>query len=129
MRGSTICIRSAYRHVAHRHARLDSVRKLSAVSVGASEVRRAELVSALRDSPEPITGSELSSRLGVNRQAIVNDIAILHAADQPIIGSPRGYLLANLPSRGTDVIACRHGRENARQELEILVDLGSSSWT
>jgi uncharacterized protein len=94
------------------------------MSVGSSEARRAELVSALQDSSEPITGGEFSSRLGVSRQAIVNDIAILRAAGQPIIGSPRGYLLGNLPSKGTDVIACRHGREDARRELEILVDRG-----
>ena len=80
--------------------------------------------AALRDSPEPITGWELSSRLGVSRQAIVNDIAILRAAGKPIIGTPQGYLLGDLPSKGTDVIACRHGRDNARQELEILVDRG-----
>jgi hypothetical protein len=94
---------------------------------GASEARRAELLGTLRRSAEPVTGAELSSLLGVSRQAIVNDVAILRAAGEPIVGSPQGYLLAvRDPGNGEPdaIIACKHGREGARRELEILVDHG-----
>jgi hypothetical protein len=74
-----------------------------------------------------VTGSELSSLLGVSRQAIVNDVAILRASGEPIVGSPQGYLLAKRESTVGEpnaIIACKHGRDGARRELEILVDHG-----
>jgi transcriptional regulator of NAD metabolism len=45
----------------------------------------------LNGAESSVTGSELSSLLGVSRQAIVNDIAILRASGQSIIGGPHGY--------------------------------------
>ena len=42
--------------------------------------RRAELLRILNGAESSVTGSELSSLLGVSRQAIVNDIAILRAS-------------------------------------------------
>ena len=94
---------------------------------GASEARRKELLGTLRRSADPVTGAELSSNLGVSRQAIVNDVAILRAAGEPIVGSPQGYLLAERASSNGQpnaIIACKHGREGARRELEILVEHG-----
>ncbi len=94
---------------------------------GASEARRTELVATLRRSPEPVTGSELSSRLGVSRQAIVNDVAILRASGEEIVGSPQGYFLGKRdPGRfePNALVACLHHREGARREMEILVDHG-----
>jgi transcriptional regulator of NAD metabolism len=51
------------------------------------------LVELLRSSEAPITGSDLASELGVSRQVIVNDVAIVRASGVPILGSPRGYVL------------------------------------
>ncbi|MDH5314315.1 MAG: HTH domain-containing protein, partial [Actinomycetota bacterium] len=58
-----------------------------------SEERRARLIAMLRESAAPVTGSELSTELGVSRQVIVNDVAIVRASGEPILGSPRGYVL------------------------------------
>jgi transcriptional regulator of NAD metabolism len=90
-----------------------------------SEERRARIVAILREGPGPTTGAGLSTTLGVSRQAIVNDIAILRASGEPIHGSPRGYFLGPGPGDGTTgTLACLHDREASRDELEILVDRG-----
>ncbi len=81
------------------------------------------MVSMLRASIEPITGSEFSKRLGVSRQAIVNDIAILRAAGEPIIGSSQGYRVEG-PAGLTEIIRCSHGPERGREEFEILLNRG-----
>jgi transcriptional regulator of NAD metabolism len=90
----------------------------------ASERRRERLGRILRDADDPVTGSYLAERLGVSRQVIVNDVAILRAAGHPIVGSPQGYLLMDRVEGPTDVIACRHAGDLGRRELGILVDHG-----
>ncbi len=90
-----------------------------------SEVRRSRLVELLRSSAAPITGSDLASELGVSRQVIVNDVAIVRASGVPILGSPRGYVLVeSTDDRPIATISCRHDREGNRREFEILVDRG-----
>jgi uncharacterized protein len=90
-----------------------------------SEERRERLVGLLREAAGPITGSDLADSLGVSRQVIVNDVAIVRASGEPIIGSPRGYVLTGeADERPLAAIACRHDREGSRRELEILVDRG-----
>jgi transcriptional regulator of NAD metabolism len=90
---------------------------------GASEERREKIRETLRTASAPVTGAELASILGVSRQAIVNDIAVLRASGAPIVGSPSGYLVTD-GAGSNAVIACKHGQENARAELEILIDHG-----
>jgi uncharacterized protein len=94
------------------------------MAVVGSEQRRERLGQILRRANEPVTGSTLGRRLGVSRQVIVNDVAILRAAGVPIVGSPRGYLLVDRANGHLSVIACRHGRDGFRNELGILVDHG-----
>jgi transcriptional regulator of NAD metabolism len=60
--------------------------------------RRERIVELLREAHRAITGSELSVSLGVSRQAIVNDMAILRAGGEPIGGSPQGYHSGGDPS-------------------------------
>jgi uncharacterized protein len=93
---------------------------------GSSAERRAELLRVLRASVESVTGSELSATLGVSRQAIVNDIALLRASGEAIVAGPQGYRMAE-GSRGlTAIIRCRHEPTRGREELEILLDRGVS---
>jgi transcriptional regulator of NAD metabolism len=90
-----------------------------------SEDRRSRLVELLRSSEAPITGSDLAAGLGVSRQVIVNDVAIVRASGVPILGSPRGYVLVEgADDRPIATISCRHDREGNRREFEILVDRG-----
>ena len=68
---------------------------------GTSGERRAELLRILNGAETPVTGSELSSLLGVSRQAIVNDIAILRASGLAISGGPYAvsYTHLTLPTK------------------------------
>jgi transcriptional regulator of NAD metabolism len=87
--------------------------------------RRERLVGIVRGADGPLTGADLGRQLGVSRQVIVNDIAIVRASGVPILGSPRGYVLTgDAEDRPLAEIACRHDRLGSRRELEILVDRG-----
>jgi transcriptional regulator of NAD metabolism len=87
--------------------------------------RRQRVLELLREARRSITGSELSASLGVSRQAIVNDMAILRAAGEPIGGSPQGYRWRGEQMSGVfATLACRHDREGCQKELETLVAHG-----
>ena len=83
-------------------------------------------MEVLRTASEPVRGSDLAAKMGVSRQVIVGDMAILRAEGQPILGSPQGYLLVERgPVAGEPaVLAVRHDRSGARRELETLVEHG-----
>ncbi|MDP3486360.1 MAG: transcription repressor NadR [Bacillota bacterium] len=94
-----------------------------------SEMRRAELARALRESDHALTGSQLSERFGVTRQVIVADIALLRAAGAGIIATPQGYLHAPAIShRPRRALASRHSAapELIREELNVVVDHGGT---
>ena len=59
------------------------------------EQRREALLQMLGDAREPLSGSALARRLGVSRQVIVQDIALLRATNRDILSTARGYLLYN----------------------------------
>ncbi len=90
-----------------------------------SERRRRHILQAIRSQHRPVPGAELAKRLRVSRQCLVQDIAILRAAGEDIVATPRGY---RLPDAEKDshraVLACRHTPERTEEELTILVDHG-----
>ena len=55
--------------------------------------RRKEIMEILRQEKRPMPGADLARRLGVSRQVIVQDIALLRTACDSIISTNRGYLL------------------------------------
>ena len=57
------------------------------------EARREQLLQMLRDSTAPIPGSALARSLGVSRQVIVQDIALLRAVNKDILATTKGYVL------------------------------------
>ncbi|MCJ8006958.1 transcription repressor NadR [Lederbergia wuyishanensis] len=89
--------------------------------------RREMLLSLLKESVTPITGSRLAQIANVSRQVIVGDITLLKAKEEPIIATSQGYLYMNLnPVTKTfeKTIACLHTREQTEEELNIIVDHG-----
>lgn len=90
------------------------------------EDRRQRLLECLSAAARPVPGTDLGQRLGVTRQTMVQDIAILRARGEPIIATARGYLLASAlaPNRHRAILAVRHGPEQTEDELSALVDLG-----
>jgi transcriptional regulator of NAD metabolism len=88
--------------------------------------RRAAILERLAASERPVPGEVLARELGVSRQAIVHDVAVLRAAGRPIVATVRGYLLLRPPAADVvrGVVAVRHGPAEAEAELTALVDLG-----
>jgi transcriptional regulator of NAD metabolism len=84
------------------------------------EERRELLLEALKKEA-PLTGSQLSSKLHVSRQVIVNDIALLRARGVKILSTTKGYLIMKQCER---VFKCRHTNSETRHEYELIVDLG-----
>lgn len=94
-----------------------------------SEARRRELVRILRQSSAAVTGAQLSDILGVTRQVVVADIAVLRAAGEEIIATPQGYLYTQPVScRQRRTLASRHSSlpEDIQRELYIVVDQGAT---
>jgi len=88
------------------------------------EDRRSLILRLLKDTPEPITGSELAARMNVSRQVIVGDITLLKAKNEPIIATSQGYMYlkqnANLPLFER-TIASKHTPKDTEKELNLLV--------
>lgn len=55
-------------------------------------VRRAEIAALLEKADSPLSAAHLASQLGVSRQVIVGDIALLRASGAAITATPRGYI-------------------------------------
>lgn len=93
-----------------------------------SEMRREEILKALKKAHGPITGNQLSQEFGVTRQVVVADIAILRAKGEQIMATPQGYILYPGPfSQGVRrTIAARHSDDlkEIEDELKLVVDLG-----
>lgn len=90
------------------------------------ESRRQRILEMLRGAERPITGTELAGRLGVSRQVIVQDMALLRARGEEIIATPQGYIVPSTSGRPahTAVLACRHDPSETEEELTLLVDHG-----
>ncbi len=88
--------------------------------------RRQRIVALLRSARSPVRGTDLAAQLGVSRQVIVQDVALLRASGEPIVATPRGYALveASPAPRHRAVLAVRHHRAQTEDELNLLVDLG-----
>jgi len=89
--------------------------------------RRENLINILNIQTEPISGSELSKRLGVSRQVIVQDIALLRAGDLKILSTTTGYLLYQVKSlKVKRSYQVKHTTDQIEDELCTIVDNGGS---
>lgn len=92
-----------------------------------AEARRKKIIAILSEERMPISASQIAEKLGVSRQVIVGDVALLRAVGKDILATPRGYVLENLEGRDgriTKTIACCHKLEEIREELYTILDLG-----
>mgnify|MGYP000899681275 FL=1 len=87
--------------------------------------RRKRIVELLKQE-SPLTGSHLATVLGVTRQVIVSDIAVLRAGGETILATPRGYAAVAEPLRRgvTKLVAVKHTPEETRDELLTAVEMG-----
>ena len=94
------------------------------------EERRNKILTLLSSADAPLSGSELSRELGVSRQVIVTDIALLRASRSDIMATPSGYVLIRTMEDPQAAAAFRrifkvnHTDEQIETELTCIVDLG-----
>ncbi len=89
-----------------------------------SNQRREMIMQILSDQAAPVSGSDLAADLGVSRQVIVQDVAILRAKGCKVVATPQGYLLPRQENASRAVLAVRHSRQDTEDELNIMVDHG-----
>lgn len=87
--------------------------------------RRNQILQLLSNSSKPLSGVTLGQELGVSRQVIVQDIALLRTAGKRIDSTNRGYVLSAAadPIR---LIKVRHTEAETADELNAIVDLGGN---
>lgn len=87
--------------------------------------RRKELTKILEEAKDAVSGTELSKRLGVSRQVIVQDIALLRAVNKNIISTTKGYLIYKQEKQKVNrCFATRHTTDEIEDELNTIVDNG-----
>ncbi|MFQ9510418.1 MAG: transcription repressor NadR [Lachnospiraceae bacterium] len=87
--------------------------------------RREKIIEILQEAKEPVSGSGLSKKLGVSRQVIVQDIALLRATNKNILSTTKGYLLYYQDTKKVNrCFSVRHTTEQIEEELCTIVDNG-----
>lgn len=85
--------------------------------------RRAEILSLIGNSQNPVAANFLSEKYSVSRQVIVQDIAILRAQGYGVISTNRGYVLGS-GLRAERVFKCRHTLQELIDESDIIISRG-----
>ncbi len=88
-----------------------------------SQARRNEILALLRGAGKPLTGSQIAEAVGVSRQVVVQDVALLRAEGKPIKSSASGYFYDE-PKVKTRRIKMHHTNDQTEDELCTIVDLG-----
>ena len=93
-----------------------------------SNQRREGIVALLARSAQPVSATALAKELGVTRQVIVGDIALLRASGTDILAVPKGYILVRKEKApGIErIIACSHSPEQTGREIYTIVDNGGT---
>ena len=86
--------------------------------------RREQIIEILKNSTEPVAGTELAKQLNVSRQIIVQDMALIRANGVEIISTNRGYII-HTPKQVSRVFKVIHSDEQTEEELNLFVDLGA----
>lgn len=85
--------------------------------------RRQEIVEILKNSSIPLSGTELARQLGVSRQVIVQDMALIRVSGVEILSTNRGYVIQDAKNISR-VYKVLHTEEQVEEELNLYVDMG-----
>ena len=90
-----------------------------------SQERREQIRQQLLRAEHPLSASALAEQLGVSRQIIVGDIALLRAGGFAVDATPRGYRAHDQREGCCRMLACVHDAgKGLRHELYAVVDNG-----
>lgn len=91
------------------------------------DTRREKILEILHEEKSPVSGTELAVKLGVSRQVIVQDIALLRATNKNILSTNKGYILFVENENGNKrkrTYKVKHKDEEILDELNTVVDFG-----
>ena len=91
------------------------------------EERREKILELLQSANAPLSGTQMARSLGVSRQIIVQDIALLRAVNKNILSTNKGYILfreKEALKKCRRAIRVSHSDEQIKDELYTIVDLG-----
>ena len=87
--------------------------------------RKKAIIKLLENKNSTITGSEIAKIMGVTRQVIIKDIAILRSKGHDIIATPKGYMIQK--TNGVRrVFAMKHSQDDIERELTLIVKNSAS---
>lgn len=89
------------------------------------EERLKKIMDILSESDAPVSGSGLAKALNVSRQVIVQDIALLRAANSGIISTCQGYTIEK-NKEFQRIFKVKHTDEQTEEELNLFVDCGGT---
>lgn len=92
------------------------------------DTRRKKILETLSREKGPISGTELAGMMGVSRQVIVQDIALLRASYKNILSTNKGYILfeeEKKPELCRRSVKVKHKNEEIMEELNMIVDCGA----
>ena len=91
------------------------------------QARRERIIELLQTKKEPIAGSRIAKLMGVSRQVIVQDIALLRTV-YPILATAQGYILyENRGLLAKRAFVVKHDEKDIADELNIIVDAGGKN--
>ena len=90
-----------------------------------AEQRRKEIVNIMMSEQKAISGGQLSEKLGVSRQIIVQDISALKADGYEILSTHNGYIMQTTPLYER-VFKVFHTKEQTEDELTTIIDFGGT---
>ena len=100
-----------------------SMTRVAADRLKPGDGRRAVILQVLEQAAGPLTGAALAELVGVSRQVVVQDIALLRSQGHPIAAAKAGYFLERA-GQAVRLMKTRHGVERMTEEMNLIVDLG-----
>lgn len=88
------------------------------------EERREKIIDIIKNSEKPVSGSALSRTLGVSRQVVVQDIALIRARNIEINSTYQGYVIEEPKGNCSRVFHVCHNDEDTEKELNLIIDAG-----
>lgn len=94
------------------------------------ENRRVRILQLLKDQGTPLSGTALAKAMGVSRQVIVQDIALIRAENHSILSTNKGYVFRPDSDAGSvqpkRVFFVRHSTDDVLDEFLTVLELGGT---
>ena len=93
------------------------------------ENRRSEILCLLKEHGAPLSGTALSKAMGVSRQVIVQDIALIRAENHNILSTNKGYVFRMTDSNASQpkrVLFVKHTTDEVLDEFLTVLELGGT---